>query len=117
MTANKVTLEELQERRVTVEHVMASAALPLFFPAIQIGEAWYGDGGVRLTAPLSPALHLGARRILAISTRYERPDRDTAPHDAEEHQAQRHGRCPRRQHRIMRERRQELRRHRHRCHL
>jgi NTE family protein len=72
-TARKTTLG--------VEHVMASAALPLFFPAVQIGEAWYGDGGVRLTAPLSPALHLGARRILAISTRYERPDRDAAPSD------------------------------------
>jgi NTE family protein len=72
-TARKTTLG--------VEHVMASAALPLFFPAIQIGEEWYGDGGVRLTAPLSPALHLGARRILAISTRYERPHRSTASTD------------------------------------
>jgi len=57
---------------ITVEHVMASAALPLFFPAVQLGSAWYGDGGVRLVAPLSPALHLGARRVLAISTRYDR---------------------------------------------
>lgn len=55
--------------RLTVDHVMASAALPLFFPAVQLDNAWYGDGGIRLTAPLSPALHLGARRILAISTR------------------------------------------------
>jgi NTE family protein len=51
---------------------MASAALPLLFPAVQLGKAWYGDGGIRLTAPLSPALHLGARRIMAISTRYHR---------------------------------------------
>lgn len=58
--------------RMTVEHVMASAALPLFFPAVQLGDRWYGDGGIRLSAPLSPALHLGARRILAISTRYDR---------------------------------------------
>lgn len=57
---------------ITIEHVMASAALPLLFPAVQLGNAWYGDGGIRLTAPLSPALHLGARRILAISTRYDR---------------------------------------------
>ncbi len=55
-----------------VEHIMASAALPLLFPAIRIGKHWYGDGGIRLTAPLSPALHLGARRILAISTRYRK---------------------------------------------
>lgn len=57
---------------LTVEHVMASAALPLLFPAVRIGEQWYGDGGIRLTAPLSPVLHLGARRIMAISTRYAR---------------------------------------------
>lgn len=57
---------------VTVDHVMASSALPLFFPAIEVDGGWYGDGGIRLTAPLSPALHLGADRILAISTRYDR---------------------------------------------
>jgi NTE family protein len=57
---------------LTVEHVMASAALPLFFPAIRIGSRWYGDGGIRLAAPLSPALRLGATKILAISTRYTR---------------------------------------------
>lgn len=55
-----------------VDHVMASSALPFFFPAIEVDGAWYGDGGIRLTAPLSPAVHLGARRIIAISTRYER---------------------------------------------
>lgn len=61
-----------ERTRLTVEHIMASAALPLFFPAVRVGNNWYGDGGVRLTAPLSPALHLGADRILAISTRYDR---------------------------------------------
>jgi NTE family protein len=60
------------QTRIGVEHVMASAALPLLFPAVQIGSDWYGDGGLRLTAPLSPALHLGAGKILAISTRYDR---------------------------------------------
>lgn len=59
------------QTRLRVEHVMASSALPGFFPAVQLGDHWYGDGGVRLTAPLSPALHLGARRILAVSTRFE----------------------------------------------
>jgi NTE family protein len=55
--------------RLTVDHVMGSAALPFFFPAIRIEDSWHGDGGIRLTAPLSPALHLGAHKILAISTR------------------------------------------------
>lgn len=57
--------------RLTIDHVMASSALPLVFPAIRIGEAWHGDGGIRLSAPLSPAIHLGARRILVISPRYQ----------------------------------------------
>lgn len=57
------------------EHVLASAALPFFFPAVaidddQLGHGWYGDGGIRLTAPLSPALHLGADKILVVNTRY-----------------------------------------------
>ncbi len=51
---------------------MASAALPFFFPAIQVDDAWYGDGGIRLTAPLSPAIHLGAKKIIAVTTRYAR---------------------------------------------
>ncbi len=56
---------------LTVEHVMASSALPFFFPAVPIGNEWFGDGGIRLAAPLSPAVHLGARRVMAISTRYD----------------------------------------------
>ncbi|MFH1497125.1 MAG: patatin-like phospholipase family protein [Verrucomicrobiota bacterium] len=53
---------------ISVDHILASCALPLFFPAIELGSDWHGDGGVRLTAPLSPALHLRADRMLAIST-------------------------------------------------
>ena len=58
--------------KFTPEHVLASAALPFVFPAVCIGDRWYGDGGIRLAAPLSPALHLGARRIIAMSTGYQR---------------------------------------------
>jgi NTE family protein len=57
---------------IRLEHVMASAALPIFFPAIKVGNAYYGDGGIRLAAPLSPALHLGAQKIVAVSTRHAR---------------------------------------------
>jgi len=62
--------------QIGVEHVMASAALPVVFPAVRVGQAWYGDGGIRLTAPLSPAIRLGAGRILAVSTRYQRSRRE-----------------------------------------
>ncbi len=55
-----------------VEHVMASCALPFFFPAVKVADEWFGDGGIRLTAPLSPAIHLGARKVIAVSTRYAR---------------------------------------------
>jgi len=58
--------------RLTIDHVLASAALPILFPAVQLAGHWHGDGGIRQSAPLSPALHLGARRILAISTRSAR---------------------------------------------
>jgi NTE family protein len=61
-----------ENARLGIEHVMASTALPLLFPAVRVGKEWYGDGGIRLTAPLSPALHLGAARILTISTRHPR---------------------------------------------
>lgn len=48
------------------EHLLASSALPLLFPATRIGEQYFGDGAIRQLAPLSPALHLGASRILVV---------------------------------------------------
>lgn len=61
--------------QLTFDHIMASAALPLVFPAIRIGDEFYGDGSVRQMAPLAPALHLGARAILAIGLRTPRAAR------------------------------------------
>jgi NTE family protein len=61
----------------TIEHVLASAALPFVFPAVRIGAEWHGDGGIRLAAPLSPAVHLGARKIIAMSTGHQ-PTADEA---------------------------------------
>jgi NTE family protein len=55
---------------ISVEHVMASAAIPLFFPARSVEGDWYGDGSLRQGSPLSPAVLLGADRILAVSSRY-----------------------------------------------
>lgn len=63
-----------RQARLTVDHVMASAALPLLFPAVHIEGAWYGDGGIRLVTPFSPVVHMGANRILAFSTRHARTD-------------------------------------------
>jgi NTE family protein len=62
---------------LTVEHVMASSAIPVFFPPSRIDGALYGDGCIRLTTPVSPAIHLGADRILCIGIRYFRTNEQT----------------------------------------
>ena len=62
---------------LTVEHVMASSAIPVFFPPVNLGGALYGDGCIRLTSPLSPAIHLGADKIIAVGIRYVRTDEQT----------------------------------------
>lgn len=66
--------ESVQHRsvraRLSIDHVMASAAIPILFPAVKVGQQFYGDGSFRYTSPLAPAIHLGAERILAVSARY-----------------------------------------------
>lgn len=57
---------------LTLKHILASAAIPIFFQPVRLNGSYYGDGCVRLNAPLSPAVHLGAQRILAIGIRYQR---------------------------------------------
>jgi NTE family protein len=59
--AQSVTME--------AEHALASAALPILFPAICIGERFFCDGGLRQNTPLSPALRLGADKVLVIGLR------------------------------------------------
>jgi NTE family protein len=63
--------------RLTVDHILASVALPFMLPARRIGSEYFGDGSLRLTAPLSPAIRLGADRILVIGIRDLK--RDKAP--------------------------------------
>jgi NTE family protein len=53
--------------RLGIEHLMASTAIPFVFPAARVDADYYMDGSVRQIAPLSPALHLGARRILVLA--------------------------------------------------
>ncbi|HEU4620092.1 MAG TPA: patatin-like phospholipase family protein [Gammaproteobacteria bacterium] len=59
--------------RIGIEHLLASAAVPFIFPPVRIGGEFYGDGSMRNRAPLSPAIHLGADRILVIGGRDEQP--------------------------------------------
>ncbi len=50
-------------------HALASAAIPMLFPAVRIGSTYYADGGLRLNTPLAPALRLGADRVLVVALR------------------------------------------------
>ena len=64
-----------QPVEITLDHVMASVALPVIFPAVRIGREFFGDGSMRQSAPLSPVVHLGADRVLVIALRNEQPNR------------------------------------------
>ncbi len=55
--------------QIAEEHVMASCAIPVIFPTIQIGDEYYADGGFRNTSPISPIIHMGAKKILLIGVR------------------------------------------------
>ncbi|MEW9682089.1 patatin-like phospholipase family protein [Pseudomonas sp. TE50-2] len=62
----------LRHRRIgmptplTIDHLLASSAIPLLFAPVRLGEEYFGDGAVRQPAPISPALHLGASRVLVV---------------------------------------------------
>lgn len=59
---------------ITLQHLMASAAVPFIFSPVRIGQEFYGDGSMRHQTPLSAAIHLGAERLLVIGVRDEHPD-------------------------------------------
>jgi len=57
--------------RITIDHLMASSAIPLVFEAVKVHREYFGDGSMRQIAPISPALHLGADKVLVIGVRQE----------------------------------------------
>ena len=59
-----------QAARIGPRHVLASAAIPLLFPSVKVGEAFYTDGGLRQNTPMSPAIRLGADKMLMVSLRH-----------------------------------------------
>jgi NTE family protein len=65
-------------RAIDLDVLMASSAIPFIFPAAQVDGDYFGDGAMRQLAPLSPAVHLGANRMLVVGTR---ADAGTAPID------------------------------------
>ncbi|MNK99668.1 hypothetical protein D3C87_1200760 [compost metagenome] len=58
-----------EKTSLSSEHIMASAAIPLLFPPIQVGDFYYGDGCVRNLSPCAPAIYMGAKRLIAIGVR------------------------------------------------
>jgi NTE family protein len=60
--------------RITVQHLMASSAIPFLFPAYHLNREFFGDGSMRQVAPVSPALHLGADRVVVVGTARIRND-------------------------------------------
>ncbi len=64
--------------RITADHVLASAAIPLLFPTRKLGEHYYCDGGLRFNTPIAPAIRAGAERLVVISVRHERSVREIA---------------------------------------
>jgi NTE family protein len=70
----------LRPTRIGPRHALASAAIPLIFPAVALGGELFCDGGLRMNTPLGPALSLGADRVLVVGLRHETPaDPPAAP--------------------------------------
>ncbi len=63
-----------QPEVLNLDHLMASVAVPVVFPPVLMDGEYFGDGAMRQATPLSPAVHLGADRILVIGARNEQPD-------------------------------------------
>lgn len=55
---------------ITLDHLMASVAVPFLFPPVRMGDEYFGDGSMRQATPFSPAIHLGADRLLVVATRH-----------------------------------------------
>lgn len=69
---------------INLDHLMASIAVPMIFPPVMLGSEYFGDGAMRQATPLSPAIHLGADRILVIGVRDETADSATDPDKPQE---------------------------------
>ncbi len=69
---------------LAAEHVMASAAIPVIFPSIKIGNTYYTDGGLRLFTPMSPAIQLGADRIIIVGLRHRATPEEIEKYDSKD---------------------------------
>jgi NTE family protein len=79
----KFDYPHMRKSKITPRHIMASAALPVLFPAVQIDGHHYNDGSMRLNTPLMPAVHLGSNQLWVIGTsdpeEHAEPDPEAVP--------------------------------------
>ncbi|NOY90132.1 MAG: patatin-like phospholipase family protein [Deltaproteobacteria bacterium] len=59
-------MARVRRERIGPHHVLASAAIPIIFPPVQVGPNLYCDGGLRLNTPMAPAIHLGVRKLFVV---------------------------------------------------
>jgi NTE family protein len=71
--------------RITADHVLASAAIPLLFPTRKLGGHYYCDGGLRFNTPIAPAIRAGAERLVVVSVRHARSVREVAAVEEADH--------------------------------
>ena len=64
-------LVEVRATRIGPDHALASGSIPLLFPPVRLDGGWYADGSLRQSTPLSPALRLGADRVLVVGLSHE----------------------------------------------
>jgi NTE family protein len=68
-----------QHGRITADHVLGSAAIPLLFPARRIGDGFYADGGLRFNTPISPAIRTGSDRLVVVSVMHRPSEGEREP--------------------------------------
>ncbi len=64
--------QEVVATAITAAHTLASAAIPVLFPAVRVGDQFYVDGSLRQNTPIRPAMHLGADRLLVVGLRHNK---------------------------------------------
>ncbi|MFC3033934.1 patatin-like phospholipase family protein [Pseudoalteromonas fenneropenaei] len=62
-----------QQMPLTIDHLMASSAIPMVFPSVRVKHHYYGDGSIHQLSPLSPSIHLGAEKIFIIGVDQPKP--------------------------------------------
>ena len=65
--------------KLSIDHLMASSAIPVIFPSVKLGEEHFGDGSMRQSSPISPAIHLGANKVLIIGLRINEDEETPEP--------------------------------------